>query len=262
MTAEDGLAGLEEAVFVFAPDGLAVTTEMRFSDFEALAARSYAIESLAGSRTKAAYVRVGSPLAVRGIVFFVFGVDEQGLVDASFNVPLRYIYDHAGAGPDLGLGAIRLACRGQCPVPWHAVNLWDPHGDGEAHPAALVQRAVWRNRLGLKPTGAVERLLEDGLVLEEPVTAAWPTSNGETSAPADFERARGDADAAVEAVVRQHREQLDRVARKFREDLERQQQTYLDQIRGCKDEIQQLKAALRHEQQRSRRLQALLRGDP
>jgi hypothetical protein len=37
---------------------------------------------------------------------------------------------------------------------------------------------------------------------------------------------------------------------------------YLDQIRNCKDEIQKLKSALRNEQERSRRLQQLLRGEP
>ena len=66
----------------------------------------------------------------------------------------------------------------------------------------------------------------------------------------------------TENLIRQHNEQLTRVSVKYREDLESQQQLYLDQIRSCRDEIQRLKAALRNEEQRSRRLQQLLRGDP
>jgi hypothetical protein len=43
--------------------------------------------------------------------------------------------------------------------------------------------------------------------------------------------------------------------------MERQQQGYLEQIKNCREEIQKLKSALRHEQERNRRLQQLLRGD-
>ena len=66
----------------------------------------------------------------------------------------------------------------------------------------------------------------------------------------------------LESLIRQHNEQLTRVSDRYRSDLERQQQAYLDQIRSCRDEIQRLKSALRNEQERSRRLQQLLRGEP
>ena len=66
----------------------------------------------------------------------------------------------------------------------------------------------------------------------------------------------------MENLIRQHNERLSEVSSKYREELAEQQQTYLLQIKDCRDEIQALKSALRHEQQKSRRLQALLRGDP
>jgi len=66
---------------------------------------------------------------------------------------------------------------------------------------------------------------------------------------------------SVSQYTRQHREQMGQVADRFREEMQRQQQGYLEQIRGCREEIQQLKAALRHEKERNRRLQQLLRGD-
>jgi hypothetical protein len=33
---------------------------------------------------------------------------------------------------------------------WHAMNLWEPEGEGESHPLRVIQRAAWRNKLGLK----------------------------------------------------------------------------------------------------------------
>jgi hypothetical protein len=62
-------------------------------------------------------------------------------------------------------------------------------------------------------------------------------------------------------LIQQHNNSVDSLTRKYRLDLEQQQQIYLDQIRGCRDEIQRLKALLRHEQNRNRRLQQLLRGE-
>ena len=66
---------------------------------------------------------------------------------------------------------------------------------------------------------------------------------------------------SVTQYSRQHREQMGQVADRFRDEMQRQQQSYLEQIRSCREEIQKLKAALRHEKERNRRLQQLLRGD-
>lgn len=66
----------------------------------------------------------------------------------------------------------------------------------------------------------------------------------------------------LENLIRQHNERINQVSDKYRAELLEQQQGYLNQIRSCREEIRELKAALRHEQQQSRRLQALLRGEP
>lgn len=65
----------------------------------------------------------------------------------------------------------------------------------------------------------------------------------------------------VEQFMRQHNDQLLDAKQRFRDDLQQQQQNYLDQIHGLKNDLQELKVALRHEQDRNRRLQELLRGD-
>jgi hypothetical protein len=203
---------------------------------------------------KAAFGFVGSGLTVRGLAFFQFKVDEEGCVDASFNVPVRYLVQKAGAGPDLGMGPVRLACRSQCPVPWHSMNLWEPRGKGDSHPAMLAQKAVWRNRLGLKPMATkhihddvvCSTITDEQLVLEERLTETF----GE------------EGKVSLQQLITQHNVQLTEVSHKYRADLQEQQRSYLDQIRDCRDEIQKLKSTLRHEQERGRRLQELLRGDP
>lgn len=253
MSEHNDLEGFEEIILLFTADGSAVSSEMRFTEFEALINQAATLDAQAASVVKAAYGIVASGLTVRGLVFFLFKVNEEGMVDRSFNVPLRYLVSNAGMGPDLGMGPIRLACRGVCPVPWHSVNMWEPRGEGDAHPAMLVQKAVWRNRLGLKPMATKpihadvvsSTISEEHQVLEKKITETFG-KEGKVS---------------LQQLITQHNQQLRAVSEKFRADLEQQQRTYLDQIRDCRDEIHKLKATLRHEQERSRRLQELLRGD-
>lgn len=249
---------LDELVLLYTADGSKVVSEMRYGDFEALVSRETKLAEHAASVVKAAYAQVGGGLTLRGIVFFRFTVDEEGRVAGSFNLPLRYLLENAGQGPDLGAGPINLACRGQCPVPWHSVNLWQPEGEGDHHPAMLAQKAIWRNRAGLKRTGpppmaqplrsqpAALHSVDEQQQLEDRLTATF----GE------------EGKVNLTQLVQQHSAQLSEVGQKHRLDLEEQQRTFQDQLREYRDEIHKLKAALRREQERNRRLQSLLRGDP
>ncbi len=262
MTEQDGY---EEAVLLFDADLQGIDSEYTSSDFEALIAGGANLSQFAASVVHAAFVVVGAALSVRAMVFFIFKVDEDGLADPNFNLPLRYLADNAGPGPDLGAGAIRLACRGQCPVPWHSVNMWEPGAGPDGGSIDLVQKVVWRNRLGLKPSGAIDKVLEaEHLVLLE---NGLEQSNGQRLSQKIMEARLTDTfgeegKVNLEKVIRQHNDRLSEVSSKYREELAEQQQTYLMQIRDCREEIRELKSALRNEQQKSRRLQALLRGDP
>ena len=135
-----------EAVFFF--DGGEIAEEMHFADFEACLAGDAKLEAFAASVVSGMYVVIGTGLAIRGVVCFTLGIDENGETDSSFSVPLQHLASVAGDGPDLGAGPIRLACRSQCPVSWHAHNLWEPEGDGDANPLAQAQSVVRSNRLG------------------------------------------------------------------------------------------------------------------
>lgn len=284
MTDQDGL---EEIVVFFDDGGTAVVSEHRMQDFEALTAGDEKLEQFAASVVKAAYGIVSSGLVVRGLVFFLFKVDEDGYVMPGFNLPLQYLANTAGGGPDLGHGPVHLACRGRCPVPWHAINLWEPQGEGEASPAMQVQKMVWRNRLELKPVGFMDQASsamtngEDGLHEQELQGDFHEEELGEEELGEEklgeeelgnglHQRALEDrltetfgeeGKVSLEHFMRQHNDQLLDAKQRFRDDLHEQQQTYLDQIRGLRDDMQELKVTLRHEQDRNRRLQELLRGD-
>jgi hypothetical protein len=253
-----------EAVYFF--DGDEIGVEMHFAEFEALLNQSATLQPFAASVARGAYVVVGTGLAVRGLVCFLLRFDENGRADPSFSVPLRHLVRNAGLGPDVGCGPIRLASRGQCSVSWHAMNLWEPEGDGESNPLRVIQRTAWRNRMGLKLSQSDPSTDEPLFDMVEPEPRIRPAPKRSAPAPAaadqKIDEAFGDEGRiSLTQLIQQHNQSLDAMARKHRTDLEQQQQTYLDQIRGCRDEIQRLKGLLRHEQNRNRRLQQLLRGE-
>lgn len=135
-----------EAVFLF--DHERVARELLYTEFEAILDGFIPIPDFAGASVKAAYIQVGSGLAVTGLVFFLISFDEQGMVDRRWNVPLQQLLGSAGTGPDMGAGAVRLVCYSQCPVAWHQKNLWDPSMQVGNNSFIAIRDAVKANRLG------------------------------------------------------------------------------------------------------------------
>lgn len=115
---------VSEAVLFYGDNG--VVKSMLYTDFEAILDRMVGVPEFAGREMKCAYCAVNGQLHVVAAVLFLIDFDDQGLADPSWNIPLRHLAEHAARGPDLGAGAIRLACRSQCPVAWHQDQLWDP----------------------------------------------------------------------------------------------------------------------------------------
>jgi hypothetical protein len=261
--------GFQELVALYDAAGTQVELELRYEQFNRLLGQKATLKSHAASTVRAAYAQVGAGLALRAAVFFQFRVSEEGFVDPAFNLPLEYMAEHAGAGPDLGMGIISMACRSQCPVPWHAINMWEPVGEADAHSAMRLQKAIWRNRLGLKPMPlqqAPARLLqgrrpqEAGAELEE---SLYGEAGHQQALQQRLTATFGEAGRVS---VRQFPRPQEPAPEPpptghLREEMARQQQGYLEQIRSCREEIQKLKSALRNEQERNRRLQQLLRGD-
>ncbi len=154
-----------EAVFLF-QEGQ-ISRELLYPEFEAILDGFIPVPDYASASAKAAYVQVDHSLRVTGIVFFLLGFDAKGMVDRRWNVPLRQLIEAAGTGPDMGAGAIRLACYSQCPIAWHQKNLWDPLMQRGNNSFVAMRKAVKANRLGL----IVKPVVEDEVKPVAPVVA-------------------------------------------------------------------------------------------
>lgn len=129
-----------EIVLFFGPEG--VCKGLVYSDFEAVLDGIVGLQEFSGQCVKAAYVTVNGRLMVTGLVLFLLDFDERGVADRSWNIPLRAMLDKTDRGPDLGAGAIRLACRSQCPISWHQDRLWDPNMRQGANDFVFVREAI------------------------------------------------------------------------------------------------------------------------
>ncbi|HSB96576.1 MAG TPA: hypothetical protein VLC91_09015, partial [Spongiibacteraceae bacterium] len=139
-TREQGV--MHQAVVFF--DGDQLVKEMLQVEFEAVLDQVVGLPEFAEREIYACFLRINQRLQIVGAVFFLADFDARGYVDRSWNVPLQHLLDNAGRGPDLGGGRIRLACRSQCSVPWHARQLWDPVLEGENNSLRQMQQAVKR----------------------------------------------------------------------------------------------------------------------
>lgn len=145
-----GMASVtSEAILFF--DKRGVSKSMLYSDFEAILDGMVGVPAFAGEQMKGAYVLVNGRLQVVALVLFLIDFDDDGMADHTWNVPLRHLAEHAAAGPDMGAGPIRLACRSQCPVAWQQEKLWDPNMKPGANHFVMIRDTVRQRgaKLGL-----------------------------------------------------------------------------------------------------------------
>jgi len=155
-------SGSHEAVFFL--DNHQVTRRLLFSEFEALLDGMGVLPDYADEEAKAVYAIISNTGKIRALVFFILYFDDTGQADASWNVPVERLAEVSGAGPDLGGGPIRLACRGQCSINWHLNDLWDPDMTPGSNDFLLVKKVVDENRLRLS--------FDDEVVDDIPVLSA------------------------------------------------------------------------------------------
>jgi hypothetical protein len=136
-----------DAVMFF--DNNIVVKEMLYLEFEAILDHVVGIQEFSDQQTPAAFVQINSRLQVVSAVFFTIGFDSLGYADRSWNIPLKHLADHAGRGPDLGAGRIKLSCRSQCSVSWHQRSLWDPDMESGSKTLDQIASVAKRNRLGV-----------------------------------------------------------------------------------------------------------------
>lgn len=137
-----------EVVYIFEREQIA--REMLYCEFEAILDGFIPLVEIAGTRVRAAYLRINPWLRIEAAVFFTLDFDSEGYADKRWNVPLAQLAENGAPGPDLGAGAIRLACRSQCPVAWHQDKLWDPDMQAGSNHFHQLRKRVDANRLLLR----------------------------------------------------------------------------------------------------------------
>ncbi len=138
---------LAEAV-VFFNQGQA-SREMLLSEFEAILDAVVPMAEFANSTAHAVYIRINSSINVAAAVFFCISFDADGRADSRWNIPLQQLADNSSPGPDMGSGAISLACYTQCSNARYKMNLWDPDTDPKINTFAQLRKVIASNRLGL-----------------------------------------------------------------------------------------------------------------
>jgi len=127
-----------------------ISQQMRYSEFEAILDNVLPLPDLADSEVSAVYIQTNKQLIPQALVFFTLYFDEEGRADPEWNVPLKRLASISGAGPDLGVGPVRLACRSQCAIPWHQRDLWDPDMRPGGNDFQIIKKALLENRLGFE----------------------------------------------------------------------------------------------------------------
>ncbi len=143
--------------------GEKIVREMLYPEFEAILDGFVPVPDFKDSVAKAVYLGINANLCVTSAVFFLLDFDQKGMVDRRWNIPLQYLAEVSGRGPDLGAGPIRLACFSQCAIEMQQNKLWDPQMEPSKNSFILLKKSIQTNRLGLAfKTPVVEKSLPNG----------------------------------------------------------------------------------------------------
>jgi len=255
-----------EAVLFF-HDG-DIVKEMLYSEFEAVLDRVVEVQEFSGQEVSAVFVTLSGQLMVTAAVFFRIGFTPKGEADKAWNIPLRHLADVAGRGPDLGGGAIKLACRSQCPIPWHQRSMWDPIMKPEKNSFAAIRDAIRRNRLCLlvedppaPPTATYQPQILPKSYVEPPVLTPVSVQPAYAQAPPSgsmrpaFSQLRRDRAAREIKQLRLRMRLQNNGAEEDVTKLERMHQTEITALRG---QLSTLTAAIQGEQDRYSQLREKL----
>jgi predicted nuclease with TOPRIM domain len=234
---------LFEAIFFFGKKS--IVKEMRYSEFEAVLDGVVGITELANKEVNAAYLKINSSLQVHSVVTFQVEFNAQGFADEDWNIPLRHLAENAGPGPDLGGGPIRLACRSQCSVSWYQRELWEPN-QREINHFQLVIDAVKRNKLGLITEDDDIPLMTSPPVVDNKVEAVDVPLMSDTVDVPTLEPIshidQSELNQKLEQQAGEFQKKVDLL-------ISRQKQTLQGIDEKYKDEIDQVKRAMRNEAQ-------------
>ncbi len=143
---ENDLAG---AVFLFS-ENKELIRELNYAEFEALIDGYVPAVDLANRELNAVYVEINSHYKIVNAVFFLVKFTSRGFVDKGWSVPvLGLTQQQMRNGPDLGAGAIGLACASRCQIKHVSQFLWEPDLVTLSEFKVLIH-AVERNRVAIQ----------------------------------------------------------------------------------------------------------------
>jgi hypothetical protein len=136
-----------EAILFF--DDHKIIKEMTFLEFQAILDSYVPLHDMAKRSMGAVYVRINAKFNVTAAVFFRINFDLEGFVEKTWNMPLQDLADKAAKGPNMGSGAVKLACFSQCPIDGQKDNLWDPEMQAANNDFIVIKKCIQSNTLGL-----------------------------------------------------------------------------------------------------------------
>lgn len=139
---------LASAVFIFSED-MEVIREMNFAEFQAVVDGYAPAVDLANRVLHAAYVEINCNYHIKNAVFFNVRFTSEGFVDSDYALPLFELSQNTMPGPDLGSGAIGLACSSHCAIKSMAPMLWQPDLSKKMTELKVLSDVVVRNRIAI-----------------------------------------------------------------------------------------------------------------
>lgn len=144
-----------EAVLLF--DERSICGQMLYTEFETVLDGVLSLPDYSGQNLRAAFVLIDARLHPRAVVFFTIAFDAQGMVDGSWDIPLRQLAERSETSMDLGSGLIHVVCASHCPLPKFKDQLWNPVRNAARNDLLLISDALACNPLGLLTANTLSR---------------------------------------------------------------------------------------------------------
>ena len=244
-------ADSSSAILFFTAEG--VVKELLYSEFEALLEGFTPEKEWAGKDARAVYLELSGDLKPKCAVFFTVAFDEEGWVEASWNIPLVNLARTAGPGPDLGAGPIRVATAKSCPDPRFQMQLWTPDLTPNGKIIKWILDALAINRLGLS-----KKVVEEPDVpadAPQPTPGAAPLGQGLEMQLAQLLQAQLQGASGVASTVAE----LEQTKKDYEQKLQALQQQLVEKVRqfdGARAQIENLEQRLEGQGQKLQEMKA------
>lgn len=241
----NGIQVMQDLTAVLIFEDNKVSREMLYSEFEAILDGFAPLPELSNKGVDAVYLQLTGQLLVRSAVFFKINFDAEGFADRRWNIPLQQLAENSAKGPDLGAGAIRLACRSQCCIEWHQKSLWDPEMDVAGIHFGGIKKSINMNRMGFLK----EELIPDGIVTSQDKAASGTQPQQIKALQERFDNSLNQYKLGLSSLSEKHETHVQELKNKF--------QSHIHDARNTLDEM---KLQFTAEQNKNQELKSVIEG--